>query len=71
VLLYSAGGSEGVGNEDRRSLLAEEGKLYSASEVAAFLQSISLTREYLQANVDQQLALENLMLDLPSPAQVR
>jgi DNA polymerase III subunit delta' len=71
VLLYSAGGSDGAANEDRRFQLAEEGKLYSASEIAAFLQSITQTREYLQANVDQQLALENLMLDLPSPALVR
>ena len=71
VLLYSAGGRDGAANQDRRAQLTEEGKLYSASEIAAFLQSISQTKEYLQANVDQQLALENLMLDLPSPAEVR
>jgi DNA polymerase III subunit delta' len=71
VLLYSAGGRDGAANQDRDARLAEEGKLYSAGEIAAFLQKITQAREYLQANVDQQLALENLILDLPSPAVVR
>jgi hypothetical protein len=34
-----------------------------------FLRSLAQTREHLYANVDPQLALENLTLDLPSPAR--
>jgi hypothetical protein len=48
--------------------LSEEGKLYRAGEIVTFLRSLSQTREHLYANVDPQLALENLTLDLPSPA---
>ena len=67
VLIVSAGRSEGLTNRDRRSELLEEGTLYSPAEVTVFLKSLLQTREHLQVNVDAQLALENLMLDLPSP----
>jgi DNA polymerase-3 subunit delta' len=66
VLLFAAGGREGASNPDREPALLEEGRLYSAAEVVRFLQSLAQTREYLYANVDPQLALENLTLDLPS-----
>jgi DNA polymerase-3 subunit delta' len=68
VLLYGAGGSEGAIHPDRAAALSQEGKLYAAGEIVAFLRSLAQTREYLYANVDPQLALENLLLDLPSPA---
>jgi DNA polymerase-3 subunit delta' len=67
VMLYRAGGSEGAANPDREAALVDEGKLYNAAEIVTFLRAISQTREYLQATVDPQLALENLTLDLPSP----
>ena len=67
VLLFGAGGSEGAANPDRAERLSEEGKLYRASEIVTFLRSLAQTREHLYANVDPQLALENLTLDLPSP----
>jgi DNA polymerase-3 subunit delta' len=65
VLLFVAGGSEGAENSDREPELREEGKLYSASDIVTFLRALTQTREYLQENVDPQLALENLVLDLP------
>jgi DNA polymerase-3 subunit delta' len=66
VLLYGAGGgSEGASNPDRESVLLEEGRLYPASQIVRFLQSMAQTREYLRENVDPQLALENLTLDMP------
>jgi DNA polymerase-3 subunit delta' len=68
VLLFGAGGTEGANNPDRAATLSEEGKLYPASEIVTFLRSLAQTREYLYANVDPQLALENLTLDLPVPA---
>jgi DNA polymerase III subunit delta' len=66
VLLFAAGGREGASNPEREPALLEEGRLYSAAEIVRFLQSLAQTREYLYANVDPQLALENLTLDLPS-----
>jgi DNA polymerase-3 subunit delta' len=65
VLLFTAGGGEGAQNSDREPQLQEEGRLYTARDIVVFLQSLARTREYLQENVDPQLALENLILDLP------
>jgi DNA polymerase-3 subunit delta' len=67
VLLFAAGSNEGAINADRADKLAEEGKMYRPVEIAAFLRTLIATRDMLQANVDPQLALENLTLDLPRP----
>jgi DNA polymerase III subunit delta' len=67
VLTVASGGSEGIVNRDRQTELLEEGKLYTPASIAAFLRALLQTREHLQVNVDAQLALENLMLDLPRP----
>ncbi|MGE0056489.1 MAG: ATP-binding protein [Dehalococcoidia bacterium] len=67
VLIVSSGGTGGLTNRDRQTELLREGTLYSPAEVTVFLKSLLQTREYLQVNVDAQLALENLMLDLPRP----
>jgi hypothetical protein len=69
VLLAAAGGREGAINSDRAEVLAEEGRLYRPVDIVVFLRSLLATREYLYANVDAQLALENLTLDLPRPRQ--
>jgi DNA polymerase-3 subunit delta' len=70
VLLFGAGGGyEGAENRDREPQLREEGKLYAAAEIVTFLRSLTQTREYLNENVDLQLALENLTLDLPRAGQ--
>jgi hypothetical protein len=39
--------------------------MYRPAEIVTFLQSLLKTREMMQANVDPQLALENLTMDLP------
>ncbi len=67
ILTIATGGLQGIINLDHESELREEGKLYSPAEVVAFLRALRQTREHLRANVDPQLALENLMLDLPRP----
>ena len=71
VLLVGAGGSGGIVNVDRASILAEEGTLYASAAIVDFLRVLLKTREYLQENVDPQLALENLTLDLPRPNGAR
>ncbi|HLF79980.1 MAG TPA: DNA polymerase III subunit delta' [Dehalococcoidia bacterium] len=65
VLLASSGTLKGAINGDRAAVLAEEGRLYAKADVVRFLRSLIQTREYLYANVDAQLALENLTMDLP------
>jgi len=67
ILALGAGASEGVTSVDRMPELAKESKLYAAADVAAFLRALQRTRAHLMENVDIQLALENLMLDLPQP----
>ncbi len=69
LLLLGSGATEGVENSDREAQLQEEGTLYEASEIVTFLQALRRTREHLYANVDPQLALENLILDLPRAGQ--
>ena len=70
VLLFGAGGSEGAENAGREPQLREEGRLYTASDIVSFLRVLTQTREYLQENVDPQLALENLMMDLPTTGRL-
>jgi DNA polymerase-3 subunit delta' len=68
VLAVLAGAVGGIVNVDKKSLLDEESRLYTAPQIVLFLRSLTVTRGYLEQNVDPQLALENLMLDLPQPA---
>jgi DNA polymerase-3 subunit delta' len=65
VLLFSAGAADGAINQDRAAVLSQEGKMYRPAEIVAFLRSLLDTREMMRANVDPQLALENLTMDLP------
>lgn len=68
ILAIASGGSgESLANRDRETELLREGTLYSPAKVTVFLRALLKTREYLYGNVDAQLALENLMLDLPRP----
>jgi DNA polymerase-3 subunit delta' len=67
VLLATSGSLTGAINSDRAPTLLEEGRLYSPADIARFLRSLLATREHLYANVDAQLALENLTMDLPPP----
>lgn len=60
-----AGSGQPTTNRERGAVLGEEGKLYAAADVVAFLRALIQTRAYLQENVDPQLALENLTLDMP------
>jgi DNA polymerase III subunit delta' len=67
VLAVQAGGAQRVVNADRRATVEEESKLYTAPEIVSFLKALAVVRGHLDQNVDPQLALENLMLDLPRP----
>lgn len=58
----------GIMNIDKSEVLDTESRLYGPAEVVRFLRVLQQTREYLQANVDAQLALEVLALDVPRPS---
>ncbi len=67
VLAVASGSREGIVNAERMPELEDEGKLYVAADVVTFLRAAQKTREHLRSNVDVQLALENLVLDMPRP----
>jgi DNA polymerase III subunit delta' len=67
VLALSAGAGTGIINIDKADVLHDEGSKYSPAEIVRFLRVLQKTKEYLQANVDTQLALEVLALDVPQP----
>jgi DNA polymerase-3 subunit delta' len=67
VLALGSGAGTGIINIDKAESLAEEAKKYTPADIVRFLRVLQQTREYLQANVDAQLALEVLAMDVPQP----
>lgn len=71
VLVVQAGAEEGVTSLDMAALLAQEAGRYRPQEVTVFLRAIGTTAGYLEANVNPRLALEALMLAVPSGSTPR
>jgi DNA polymerase-3 subunit delta' len=67
VLLAAGGCQEAITNVDLSDILRAEAARYDPRQVAAFLRSLAAARRRLQENVNPRLALEVLLLDLPSP----
>jgi DNA polymerase-3 subunit delta' len=67
VLALGSGAGAGIINIDKAESLAEEAKKYAPADIVRFLRALQQTREYLQVNVDAQLALEVLAMDVPQP----
>ncbi|MDH4208931.1 MAG: DNA polymerase III subunit delta' [Anaerolineae bacterium] len=66
LLLIKGGCPESVGNVDMAPLLEQEALRYKLSDLMAFIDTIRHTQRQLERNVDARLALEVLMLDLPT-----
>jgi DNA polymerase-3 subunit delta' len=66
LLLIRGGSPDTIGNADFSRGLEQEAREYSLRDIAAFINSIRATQQKLEMNVDPRLALEVLMLDLPS-----
>jgi DNA polymerase-3 subunit delta' len=66
LLLIRGGSPDTIGNVDFSSSLEQEAREYSLRDIVAFINSIRTTVRQLEMNVDPRLALEVLMLDLPS-----
>jgi DNA polymerase-3 subunit delta' len=66
LLLVRGGCPEGVGNVDAASALEQEAAKYKLSDLLLFIEAIRRTQRQLERNVDARLALEVLMLDLPT-----
>ena len=67
VLLAATGCQEAVINVDLGDILQTEAARYDPRQVAAFLRALAAARRRLEENVNPRLALEVLMLELPSP----
>jgi DNA polymerase-3 subunit delta' len=67
VLLAAADCQEAVTNVDLGDILRAEAARYDRRQVAAFLRALAAARRRLEENVNPRLALEVLMLELPSP----
>jgi len=67
VLLASSGGQDAITNLDLGDILKAEADRYEPGQVIAFLRSLAASKRRLEENVNPRLALEVLMLDLPTP----
>ena len=66
LLLVKEGVSEHVQNSDRRSELESMSQGTSSGAIVTFLRRIQATLVALDANANPRLALETLMLDVPT-----
>lgn len=66
LLLIRGGSPDTIGNVDFSSSLEQEAGEYCLRDIVAFINCIRATLRQLEMNVDPRLALEVLMLDLPS-----
>lgn len=68
LLMVRAGNQSvgGTGNFDSRKILEQEGARYSVAQISEFLASLERTIAQVERNANLRLALEVLMLDLPS-----
>lgn len=66
LLFTTAGAEQGIINVDRREQLAAAAGRYHPADVARFLRALREARQDLESNVSPRLALEGLMLKVPS-----
>jgi DNA polymerase-3 subunit delta' len=66
LLLAKLGGDDLITNIDRRSELGEMAAGYRLDQIKEYIESIRRAAEQLHRNVNARLALEVLMLDIPS-----
>jgi len=66
LLLAKEGCWDKTENIDRRDILAEEAEKHELGEIKEFISSIRKALQQLESNLNLRLALEVLMLDLPS-----
>lgn len=67
LLLVKSGCGELASNIDCAEELARLAERWTFEQIHAFIGSIHTTRQYLSQNVNLRLALEVMLLDLPSP----
>ncbi|MBI2845040.1 MAG: DNA polymerase III subunit delta' [Chloroflexi bacterium] len=68
LLAVRAEDKAGAQNLDRHRDLEKQAARYSVTQIAGFLSALERTLGYIERNANLRLALEVLMLDLPSPA---
>jgi DNA polymerase-3 subunit delta' len=66
MLLVSVGCPESITHTDRHAELEQEARRYNLTEIHAFMTRLDETARQLRENVNPQLALENVLLHLPT-----
>lgn len=66
LLVWQGGDTEGIFNVDQKPRLAEAAQQLTLPDVSSALQSLLRTHDYLDRNVNRRLALEVMLLSLPS-----
>jgi DNA polymerase-3 subunit delta' len=71
LMLIEGGCQESVINIDYRTVLEEQARVLSLSEIKAFLTDLYLLQDEISKNVNPRLAFEWLMLGLPRKSRVK
>jgi DNA polymerase III gamma/tau subunit len=71
LMLMKGGCREAIVNVDYQTVVEEQARGLSLSEIKAFLTSLCLLQDEISKNVNPRLALEWLMLNLPAKSSVK
>jgi DNA polymerase-3 subunit delta' len=66
VVLTQSGAGDAIANLDRREEIAADADRHDRAQVTAFIEALRETRQHLRANVQSRIALDALMLRVPS-----
>jgi len=69
VILTQSGAGDAIANLDRREEIAAAAQRHDRAQVTAFVESLRETRQHLRANVQSRIALDALMLRVPTRRQ--
>ncbi|MCI0819762.1 MAG: hypothetical protein J4O13_02420 [Chloroflexi bacterium] len=71
IVLTQSGAGDAIANLDRRDQITADAERYDRGQVTAFIQALRETRQHLRANVQSRIALDALMLRVPTMRQKR
>ena len=69
VVLTQSGAGDAIANLDRREQIAADADHHDRAQVTAFIEALRETRQHLRANVQSRIALDALMLRVPTKRQ--
>jgi DNA polymerase-3 subunit delta' len=69
IVLTQSGAGDTIANLDRRDQITADAERYDRAQVTAFIEALRETRQHLRANVQSRIALDALMLRVPTRRQ--